>query len=65
MNLIPSSNNVLFYVTLTTIMNFLVNAYYPKPLDIVTSNLTQMHRSRDVENTGNISCDLYPKVKVI
>ena len=56
---------VLFYATLTTIMTFLVNAYSPKPLDIVTSNLTQMHMSRDVENTGNILCDLDPKVKVI
>ena len=46
-------------------MQFLVNAYSPKPFDIVTSNLTQMHRSRAVESTGNILCDLDPKVKVI
>ena len=56
---------VLFYVTLTTIMKFLVNAYSPKPLDIATSNLTQMHRSRDVVSTGNILCDLDPRVKFI
>ena len=46
-------------------MQFLVNAYSPIPFDIVTSNLTQMHRSRAVESTDNILCDLDPKVKVI
>ena len=46
-------------------MKFLVNGYSSKPLDIATSNLTQMHRSRDVESTGNILCDLDPRVKFI
>ena len=52
-------------MTLTTIMKFLVNAYSSKPLDIATSNLAQMHRSRDVESTNNILCDLDPRVKLI
>ena len=34
------------------IMYFLVNASSPKPLDIATSNFSQVHRSTDIEGTG-------------
>ena len=33
-------------------MYFPVNTYSPKPLDVVTFKLTQVHRSHAVEGTG-------------
>ena len=43
--------NILVKVK-SQVLNFLVNASPPKPFDVVNSNAVCVHRSHDVEGTG-------------
>ena len=44
-------------------MNFVVNASPPKPLDVATSNFAGAKVTRCKGYSGNILCDLNPKIK--